>query len=269
MVSCRGKSGAVNKKLSRILNTDKYDSYFYKKRDGERFSYSAERILEIVTESLSPIKSAVDVGCGTGLWLAVLKEQVELERVKGIDGEWVYSDLLKISKEEFVEADLSKTFPMLHEKFDLAISLEVAEHLPTERAGDFVLFSAAIPFQGGTNHLNEQWQDYWADLFEKRDYVPFSFIRDKIWNDDKIIDHYRQNIVLYTHKGKIPKVNAQYIPRERLTLSVVHPSYYRQYAQPTMKTLLWRGVLRKVFGRALKRSLRRMYGRLTSHFDAT
>ena len=52
-------------------------------------------------------------------------------------------------------------------RFDLALSLEVAEHLPPECGSEFVqtltdlssviLFSAAIPFQGGTDHLNEQW----------------------------------------------------------------------------------------------------------------
>jgi len=33
------------------------------------------------------------------------------------------------------------------------------------KAAPVVLFSAAIPLQGGTEHVNEQWQSYWAKLF--------------------------------------------------------------------------------------------------------
>jgi hypothetical protein len=61
--------------------------------------------------------------------------------------------------------------------FDLAICLEVAEHLPPEAAEGFidsltrlapvVLFSAAITFQVGNQHLNGQWPDYWATLFRR------------------------------------------------------------------------------------------------------
>lgn len=242
---------------------EKYDDNFYKEFDKEEFTYSAERILSIVAESLPPIKSAVDVGCGTGYWLQTLKTNCRTETIRGIDGHWVGRQHLKIPEEDFFEADLSQTLPEFKEKFDLAISLEVAEHLLPERAedfisyltalSDFVLFSAATPIQGGTNHFNEQWQDYWADIFEKREYVPFDIIRPKVWNDVRVVGHYKQNTVLYVNKNKIGKVKAQYIPREEVLLSVGHPCHLNI---PTMKTIFWRGVLRK----ALKRSIRRILG---------
>lgn len=67
----------------------------------------------------------------------------------------------------------------LGRKFDLCVSMEVAEHLPPSRADSFVadlvglapvvLFSAAVPEQGGTNHLNEQWPDYGAICLRSTD----------------------------------------------------------------------------------------------------
>ncbi len=96
--------------------------------------------------------------------------------------------------------------------FSIAQSLEVAEHLYAEYAENFVrtltslsdiiLFSAAIPHQGGTHHVNEQPPAYWADIFKKYDYVCFDIVRPKVWENTKIAHWYRQNIMLYVHKGK-------------------------------------------------------------------
>jgi hypothetical protein len=79
----------------------------------------------------------------------------------------------------------------LDRKYDLAICLEVAEHLPVSSAGtlvdsitrasDLILFSAAIPLQTGTHHINEQWQDYWAALFDQRGFVASDIVRPAIW----------------------------------------------------------------------------------------
>ena len=93
------------------------------------------------------------------------------------------------------------------ERFDLAITLEVAEHLPPERAAGFVeelctlapivLFSAAIPDQGGTHHLNEQWPEYWVAEFSRLNYRPIDAIRPRIWTDPEIYWWYRQNCLLF------------------------------------------------------------------------
>jgi hypothetical protein len=90
--------------------------------------------------------------------------------------------------------------------FDIALSLEVAEHLPDQRAQRFVhdlcrlapivIFSAAIPGQGGTGHVNEQWPDYWYHLFEAEGFVVDSGFRYTIWDDDRIENWYRQNILI-------------------------------------------------------------------------
>ena len=106
---------------------------------------------------LLPVRSVVDVGCGDGSWLVVFRK-LGVKEILGIDGEYVDPGLLQIPQDCFQAFDLAKPFS-LGRVFDLAVSLEVAEHLPAECAPGFVecltrlapsvLFSAAIPFQGG------------------------------------------------------------------------------------------------------------------------
>jgi SAM-dependent methyltransferase len=132
---------------------------------------SADVVLPIVLETI-PAQSVIDVGCGVGTWLAACEEH-GIRDYLGIDGNGASTDL-DISPEHFRVMDLTQPFT-IGRTFDLAMSLEVAEHLPPSAATHFVkaltglapavLFSAAIPGQGGTRHINEQWQSYWADLF--------------------------------------------------------------------------------------------------------
>ena len=134
---------------------------------------SAPRVIvPIVLEMIKP-NSILDVGCGIGTWLKVF-EEYGVDDYLGIDGDYVDRSTLKISEKRFLPNDLRKRWS-LNRKFDLVVSLEVAEHLPEEVAdlfvstlsahGDTILFSAAIPGQGGQNHVNEQWPTYWQKKF--------------------------------------------------------------------------------------------------------
>lgn len=86
--------------------------------------------------------------------------------------------------------------------FDLVMSLEVAEHLDAKYAETFVdsltnfgpviLFSAAVPFQGGEHHVNEQWPSYWEELFAKKGYVAVDAIRKHIWQNPEVEWWYAQ-----------------------------------------------------------------------------
>jgi hypothetical protein len=60
-----------------------------------------------------------------------------------------------------------------------------------------VLFSAAIPGQGGTDHINEQWQDYWRDLFLSENFHPVNIIRPAVWGLPEVDLWYQQNSILY------------------------------------------------------------------------
>ncbi|MBS4066445.1 MAG: class I SAM-dependent methyltransferase [Chitinophagaceae bacterium] len=194
--------------------------------------HAASEIVPFLVKILGP-QSVLDVGCGIGTWLWEFK-QAGVKTVKGIDNPYVDKKLLTqyLQEQEFLAYDLSKPFDF-NEKFDLVISLEVAEHLPASSAeifvdsltkhSDIILFSAAVPFQDGQNHINEQWPEYWYSFFEKKGYVPYDFVRDKFWHNSNVDIWYRQNILLYA-KPNLPKLQSFSPATGRL--SRVHPELF-------------------------------------------
>ena len=195
---------------------------------------SSKVIVPIVIDLVSP-KSVVDVGCGAGAWLAAF-EHAGLKDIMGIDGEWISLDKLFFDPKRFLRADLSKRLTGVNRKFDLVVSLEVAEHIPTEQSGTFVdnlvslgdvvMFSAAVKYQGGENHINEQWQEFWAELFEARGFVAVDAIRRRVWNDKGVRVCYAQNTILYVKKSRLKGDKG--LEREleltcRRMISAIHP----------------------------------------------
>jgi SAM-dependent methyltransferase len=217
-----------------------YDEEFYSNRRG-RVTSSAEAIMGVVFD-LCSIESIIDFGCGTGTWINTA-QSFGAKRVLGIEGHWLEEKYLDNPYLEILRYDLSRPIN-IKETFDLAISLEVAEHLPADRAETFVedicrtskkvLFGAAIPNQGGVGHLNEQWQSYWATLFLNLDYKAFDVIRPKIWSNPEIPFWYRQNTVLYIHQDELDK-NNQIFSSSQATkptdLNIVHPQLYDKNLQ--------------------------------------
>lgn len=168
--------------------------------------------------------SVVDIGCGTGTWLKVFEEHGVTD-LFGVDGSVVTPDQLHIPPTKFQTKDISKPID-LGRKFDLAVCLEVGEHLPGEfadilvdtliRHSDMILFSAAIPGQGGQDHINEQWPEYWKEKFSRRGYYFHDVVRPRIWNDKDVDSWYKQNIFLVSKN----EANSNGM------LSVVHPEVF-------------------------------------------
>lgn len=218
-----------------MIEKQLYTKDFYEwQQDGSLLS--ARQTIPIVLEYFKP-QSVVDIGCGVGTWLSVFKE-FGIQDCLGMDGDYVDLKMLKISSSEFVPRDLKQPLEV-NRKFDLAVSLEVAEHLPENCAEIFVesltklaevvLFSAAIPFQGGDGHINEQWQDYWVKLFVKKGYVVIDCLRDKIWNNEQVKAWYAQNIFFFVRKESLsnyPQLEQEYKKRENSQLILVHPGTY-------------------------------------------
>lgn len=191
----------------------KYSDKTFKARNKST-KLSSQKILNFLNSYIT-INSAIDVGGGVGTWLKTCQELASSENrqcdVKCLDGSYINKNYLVISEKDFIDVDLEQKIN-ISQRFDLAISLEVGEHLSAARADSFVedltnlsdvvLFSAAFPYQGGTGHINEQPPSYWAALFAKYNYKVFDIIRPHFYNDSEILSWYKQNMLLFVNEKR-------------------------------------------------------------------
>jgi cyclopropane fatty-acyl-phospholipid synthase-like methyltransferase len=209
-----------------------YDDGFYAFED--KTGMDSARVIVPLILQLGSFKSVLDVGCGVGGWLKVFSEQGVLDFV-GVDGPWIRNQKLMIPKMQTLTHDLQEPL-MLNRTFDLVVSLEVAEHLPYKKAetfvnslvthGDIILFSAAIPGQVGTHHVNKQWPSFWAEIFDKHGFVVVDCLRREIWDNQQVAFWYAQNIMFFIKKtqlDKYPKLQGHYAGEKKKQLNIVHP----------------------------------------------
>jgi hypothetical protein len=201
---------------------------------------SAARVLDILWGIFQP-QSVIDVGCATGIWLAECKRKGS-KKVCGLDGPWVPKDEIEISADEFIEHDFGQSIPSIIGKYELALCIEVAEHLSQQTGfdlvdfltvrADVILFSAAIRGQGGTGHVNENKQSYWFERFHQNGFDCFDLVRPAVWNESNVNIIYKQNMLLYVHptssvhkkllslESNVPKICTKY------ELDRVHPDLF-------------------------------------------
>lgn len=180
-----------------------HDFYDYIDAGSRR---SARAVAGLLLPELK-IRSLLDVGAGHGAWAA---EWIAagVKDVVAVDGDYVDREQLAIPAGNFVAHDLSTPLD-LKRKFDLVQTLEVAEHLPAAKAelfvdnlvahGDVILFSAAVPHQGGEHHVNEQPPEYWRRKFATRGYAVFDFVRPGLAHAEGVMPWYRFNTYLYAN----------------------------------------------------------------------
>jgi SAM-dependent methyltransferase len=255
---------AAEGRSAKPATTAHYDSNFFGQHElGSR--RSAGCILPLVFDFVHP-GSVLDVGCGIGTWLAVTREK-GIEDYLGVDGDYVDRSQLQIPANRFVARDLLQALD-LGRTFDLVMSLEVGEHLDSSTANTFVeslvrhgqviLFSAAIPGQPGTNHVNPQWPAYWAEKFLKHNYLALDCLRNRIWDDEKIDYWYRQNVIVYVHEERfnlLTRLSEERLPRVQVPMHLVHPELFTE--QPTV------GAAAKDLARAIRKNIRVRAKKLT------
>jgi SAM-dependent methyltransferase len=169
----------------------------------------AATIIWSILDGLLSIDSVLDLGCGIGVWMeAALSKRGR--QVVGIDLEAFDQSELVVPPAAIINAALDQRID-LHRQFDLVLCLETAEHIQADgaatlvsncvRHSNAVLFSAAIPGQGGLHHVNERPPEYWQDLFDQAGYEVLDIIRPLIWRDTRIPAWYRQNMLLIVNRN--------------------------------------------------------------------
>ncbi len=148
----------------------------------------------------------------------------------------------------------------------MAVCLEVGEHLPATaapglvqaltEAAPVVLFSAALPGQGGANHINEQWSWYWEELFAGQGFVRLDPIRPRVWRNPDVYWWYHQNTLLYAHRAALrehPKLAAEHRLTEGHPMELVSASILRRSVNLPLWKLVrmlpgtaWRGLCRRM-----------------------
>jgi len=221
--------------MSNETDTHTYDQNFYGRQAADSLE-SARQVAPFVVDLLDP-KSVVDIGCGVGTWLAAF-QACGIQDILGLDGSYVLESPLLIPGQSFLPADLEQAIE-LDRRFDLAISLEVAEHLTKSeqlvdelsRLSDVILFSAAVPLQGGRHHINEQPASYWAGLFQAAGFTTVDILRPTFWNNSQVKWWYRQNMLLFVRDEKLQSLPSllPYVhkPGEQI-LDIIHPEGFQE-----------------------------------------
>lgn len=244
-----------------------YDREFFSSRSENSYR-SALEYSEHLSRIFKPA-SVVDLGCGLGPWLKAFGEKGATKLV-GIDGPWVNREDLLDTRIEFVAHDANQLLTLDHEKFDLAICVETAEHLKNESSSivvsnlaglsDVVIFSAAYEHQGGRNHINEQRPTYWAKIFIQNGYAPYDFFRPVMWGNNRVEFWYQQNVFLFVKSGagitqQLEGAGVRPIPNLEF-MDCVHPALFDRYvrlAQRRRVRPLVKGPLRKILGPLVRR----------------
>ncbi len=215
------------------MYNEEYNSKFYDKHFEGSYR-SAEIILSFIFKFLQP-NSVIDFGCGIGTWCLAAK-RLGIPVVYGIDSNSQNRRQPEQSQIYYKQSDIGKDL-LLDKKFDLAISMEVGEHIPEEKSdiyihnlvssSEVILFSAAIPGQEGLHHINEQPLSYWVKKFGTMHFQLVDSLRGQFWNNNNIEIWYRNNIVLFVYESKVSQIRALLPPSPPL-IDIVHPELFER-----------------------------------------
>lgn len=196
-------------KLKAMLGHDLiYGSDYYANTVEGPARRSAGTMSSSIVSDLAP-KTVVDVGCGTGALLEALRDRgCEVFGFEYSKAGLEYCRSRHLDVEVFdLESDVLRS----DRTFDVAISVEVAEHLPERVADRYVdllarlaptiVFTAAPPGQGGIDHVNEQPPGYWIHKFQQRGLEHNRELSDKWrerWKADGDVETwYCQNLMVF------------------------------------------------------------------------
>jgi len=176
-------------------------------RYGKNFNNG---MAEYIAHTLKP-GSILEFGCGLGLYCDFLKTELDINRVFGIEPEPMSGGFDSPNGPIQLTIDIfsDKHPEPLEQKFDLVMSIEVAEHIPREKhnflfdflvshTSNWIVFSGARIGQGGHGHIAERDEEDWKAEFLKRGMV----FQDELTRNirlacNKINVNHQQNLMVF------------------------------------------------------------------------
>jgi SAM-dependent methyltransferase len=213
-LSIRSSSFVQNLKPYSLRHNVIYDEKFYDSGVEGPAALSAGAISESIFYDLEP-KSIIDVGCGTGALLEALNGKGC--KVFGLEYSSIGLDYCRSRGLDVLKFNLEKDVLKSKLTFDVAISMEVAEHLPEKVAdryidlltslADTIIFTAAPPGQGGNHHINLQFPSYWISKFQDRCFE-YDQTMSTRWRDDwkasgSVRSWYHNNLMIFRNNQKV------------------------------------------------------------------
>jgi SAM-dependent methyltransferase len=189
-----------------------YDESYYIEAVETTAGASSHVIVNTILRDIKP-RSVVDIGCGTGVMLEVFRDNGC--KIFGLERSSAALSICRSRKLDVKEFDLEDSKLQVDGTFDLVLSMEVAEHLPQKVDENYVrlltelaptvVFTAAPPGQGGTDHINEQPPEYWEAKFERYGFIKNQLLTrkwQKEWNESGVVSRwYFSNLMVFQKRG--------------------------------------------------------------------
>ena len=192
---------AIRGRLSRGF----YSRAFFDRLDQQQ-GPSYDVIAATIVDRFHPA-SVIDVGSGSGALLAALARR-GVPALAGLESSGAGLERSRRRGMNVRACDLSQPFHL--DGFDLAVCLEVAEHLPPQVADQFaaclasgpdiLVFSAATPGQGGENHVNEQPHQYWIERLGRHGFTVDEELTSRVrveWSELGAAPWYCRNVIFF------------------------------------------------------------------------
>ena len=210
-------SRAVARLKMRMLGHDRiYNSNYYEENVEGPAVGSAGRIADSILNDFKA-RSVIDVGCGTGALLEALRDKgCEVFGLEYAEAALRYCRARRLDVAKF---DLERSVLNDNRTFDVAVSMEVAEHLPEKVADRYVdlltclsrvvVLTAAPPGQGGTDHVNEQPPSYWITRFRHRGFAHAEELSER-WHQrwkaaGDVESWYYKNLMIFQREDSVAR----------------------------------------------------------------
>jgi SAM-dependent methyltransferase len=163
--------------ISPIALNKMYDRDFHKSIENDEYP-QAVRLAEYIASHV-PCSTFLDFGCSTGLYLNEIKKR--LPQIESVGYEFAEDAVNAALCPDVVQFDLTEPLQRSKKENTLSLCLEVLEHIDDAnwlpvltnitKLSDVIIFSAAIPGQGGTGHINCRWKIDWIRRFHSLGWV--------------------------------------------------------------------------------------------------